>query len=430
MLKRMELWDFESHEHTVVDDLSEGLNLVCGESNSGKTSMVRALKLVAYNEFDPRSVRVGATKCKVLVETDKGTVKVTRGPKTNLWEVTPNGQPTQYFDKVGKDVVPAAAAVMGMKSVTLGDMNVPVNIMDQLESHFMLAGVGSEKATGSLRAQIVDEISGLSGIEGLIKAVSLDNYRFGREVKETEDEMEETRKQMHDGAALDAEESTLSSADALIKEHDDLSDAVMSGEGLLNEMQTLKEEVEAKEVSLAAIPDLDEASRLLDEADVTNERADKAGELVREVQVAEERIDELQKSLAGIPDAEGAESVLKEAEVLAARAAAAEVLWGEVETVRARSKGLEDRSKELEGLDKVDGLLEEAGRSLEKVDRATALYREVSEARALVDTKASELQLAEEGLAEAERERDEILASVTTCPLTLRPVSKECMEAK
>jgi hypothetical protein len=30
-------------------------------------------------------------------------------------------------------------------------------------------------------------------------------------------------------------------------------------------------------------------------------------------------------------------------------------------------------------------------------------------------------------LKEAEKERDELLASIKTCPLSLRPVSKECL---
>jgi AAA15 family ATPase/GTPase len=67
MLKSIEIWNFESHEHTLIDNLSEGLNLICGESNAGKTSIVRALRLVAYNEFDPDSLRVGAKTCKVRV---------------------------------------------------------------------------------------------------------------------------------------------------------------------------------------------------------------------------------------------------------------------------------------------------------------------------------------------------------------------------
>ena len=40
---------FESHEDTVLDDLSPGLNAIVGISNSGKSSIVRALAFISYN---------------------------------------------------------------------------------------------------------------------------------------------------------------------------------------------------------------------------------------------------------------------------------------------------------------------------------------------------------------------------------------------
>ena len=169
MIKRLELIDFESHKHTIIDDFSNGLNLLVGDSNSGKSSLLRAIKLAAYNMYDPGCVRIGATKCVVRVDTDKGYVKVVRGPKVNEWEVCKNGEAPEKFQKVGKNIVPQAAEVMGLKLVTLGDVEFPVNVMSQLESHFMLSGVGDKNATGSMRAQIVDEISGLSGFEPLVK---------------------------------------------------------------------------------------------------------------------------------------------------------------------------------------------------------------------------------------------------------------------
>lgn len=428
MLKKIEIWDFESHEHTVIDDLSEGLNLVCGESNSGKTAMVRALRLVAYNEFDPRSVRIGATKCKVSVDTDKGNVTVTRGPKTNLWEVTKNGQPTQYFDKVGKEVVPQAVEVLGMKSVTLGDVSVPVNIMDQLESHFMLAGVGSEKATGSMRAQIVDEISGLSGIEGLIKAVSLDNHRFGREVKEIETKMEETRKQMHDETVLQTESDALGKAEVLLQEHDDSMSVVEVAEKTLSEADAARAESERKLAELDAIPDLDSAASLLEEARGSAEVVSKAESILAEASDAEAKRKGLEAAVAGMPDSEKAQGFLDEAGKDAERALKVERLLDEARALDEERSRLERKSRLLEGVERAVEALGRASGSVERVGRASVVDRDARDARAVVESKTEELGQVEGMLVEAEEELAGILASVTTCPLTLRPVSKECLE--
>lgn len=431
MLKRIELWDFEAHEHTVVEDLSAGLNLVVGESNAGKTSIVRALKLAAYNEFDPRSIRVGATKCKVLVETERGTVKVTRGPKNNLWEITPAGKPTQFFDKVGKDVVPQAAEILGLNVVTLGDVQVPVNIMDQLESHFMLAGVGAKDASGSMRAQIVDEISGLSGIEGLIKSVSLDVYRFGREVKDTEDKMEDTRKQLHDESVLDSEAVVLKGVEANLVEHDECAVAADAADALGSDMAELAADVEANKKALAEMPNLGAVKVLLDEAVSTLAEADVADKLAVEAKLAFRRGDELEERLDGMPDVAAVAAVLKEADGVLEALAAATALAADLGGLDGQRKALEGRLAGLEGLEGVAAGLAEAGASLGKAGAAEAVLREVEAAKAGFDAKKQELDGLQARLDEAVKERDEVLAQVKVCPLTLNPVRPECLkEAK
>jgi DNA repair exonuclease SbcCD ATPase subunit len=215
MIKKIELWDFECHEHSVLEDFDSGLNLIFGESDSGKTSIVRALRLVAYNDFNPACVRLGAKNCQVRVETEKGWVHVTRG-KDNIWRTCRTGETEQEFTKIGKNILPEASKILGLKIVELGDMSLPVNIMDQNEGHFMLNELGGNNASGSMRAQIVDEISGLSGIEGLIKEVSLDRHRFGRTVKENEDRAKELMATMHDQSVLDAEKKILDEVDELM----------------------------------------------------------------------------------------------------------------------------------------------------------------------------------------------------------------------
>ena len=313
MIKRIELWNFESHEHTVLDDISPALNLLCGESNSGKTSIVRALKLAAYNEFDPRSVRVGATKCTVLVETERGTVKVTRGTKDNLWEVTKTGQTTQYFDKVGKNIVPEAEEIIGLKIVTLGDVAVPVNIMDQLESHFMLKGIGDKDASGSMRAQIVDEISGLSGIEGLIKDVSLDHHRFGREVKETEKTMEAVRLQLHPETVLKAEETVLETAEKDLKDHDTMLTLADEGDGMVSSAVSVRQNILLLDRDLAAIPDTEAAIKEVLLAETAGSKASSASQLNQDGITVSRGVKDLTLKLAGIPDTKTALGELERA---------------------------------------------------------------------------------------------------------------------
>lgn len=48
MIKKIELRNFQSHKHTVID-FSEGINVLCGESDNGKTAIIRAIRWVYEN---------------------------------------------------------------------------------------------------------------------------------------------------------------------------------------------------------------------------------------------------------------------------------------------------------------------------------------------------------------------------------------------
>ena len=475
MIKKIEIWDFESHEHTVIDDFSSGLSLIIGESNCGKTSIVRAFKLVAYNQFDPKSIRVGATKCKVFVETERGSVQVTRGNKNNLWEVTPLGQPTQYLDKVGVNVVPQAAEILGLHIVTLGDVQVPVNIMDQLENHFMLSGVGDKDASGSMRAQIVDEISGLSGIEGLIKSVSLDNHRFGREISEIEEKMKETKKQLNDEAQLKYEEEVVEYATKGLEEYDQCTEVAAMGDVVVLEMNELKNNEVVLEDALSSIPDLDAVGVLLDEAKTNSDKVGEACDLDDEAYWSEEKRNELEQRLAEIPDIDALAVVLKEADVVKNQLISGEGLLNDAtilianrdiledvvskipdieltmerlkvaeesgrglvaaetldqggEVLRGQRDRLEEEIGQLEGINGAADVLNQAGDVINRIESARILAREALEVGIRMEELNIGVSNCEQELVVAKANVDEILASVTTCPLNNRPVSPECLK--
>lgn len=427
MIKRIELWDFESHEHTVIDDISPALNLLCGVSNSGKTSIIRALKLAAYNEFDPKSVRTGCAKCTVQVTTDKGTVKVTRGEKHNLWETTRTGGNTQYFDKVGTKIVPEAEAIIGLNIVTLGDVEVPVNIMDQLESHFMLSGVGNKDASGSMRAQIVDEISGLSGIEGLIKDVSLDHHRYGREIKETEKTMETVREQLHPESQLNAEDAVLTSAEKELTDHDTMIALAADGDTILSKWDAVDQGIQACERALATLPDTDLAAIEISRAGDLLARVESATTLHRDCVVASDRLRLNVKKLSGIPDVQGAAVFINQSEEASKVLTKVEEVLKAWTTAMAKWKSKQAREQEIIEAMKADPEITRAKELIEQVIKAETLLFEGQKLQASLLGLKTRLANKGKEMEDAEKERDELLASIKTCPLTLRPVSKECV---
>ncbi len=87
-----------SHEHTVID-LADGLTVLAGPNNCGKSAVVTALQILCYNDPSTYVLRHGAAQCRVTVETDDGHVI--------RWSRKKNGSPRyeidgQQFDRLGK----------------------------------------------------------------------------------------------------------------------------------------------------------------------------------------------------------------------------------------------------------------------------------------------------------------------------------------
>jgi hypothetical protein len=380
IIEKIELWNWEIHEHTVIAGLSPGFNLLFGESNAGKTSILRALKLAAYNQFDPRSIRVGAKTTIVEVTTGRGVVRVERGKGINVWTVT-TAAGASIFRNIGTNPLKEAVEVLGLGLVTLGDIEVPVNIMDQLESHFLIAGMAGKDASGSIRAQVVDEVSGLSGIEGIIKAVSLDNYRWGREVKEFEDKAKEMRGQMHNAVELKGEEADLDEAKVMIAKHDELAEAEQAARNMLVEHGKAAAEAEGMANALAGMPDVDQVRVI---ANMVDKIIVKASAL------------QMQHDL-WVADA-------------------------------AAIKEMEEEAGLLPDSTEVDKLASEAERLLKKAEDARTLSREAAEISGAISTGEFERAAAEQQEKDLRAEEYTLMATFEVCPLTMNPIGPECLK--
>lgn len=89
-------------------ELSPGINLLIGANNSGKSTIIRALLNLQYNNLDKKDIRINETTAKILIklsDIDEGDVKRFENPRTHdsvkhsdamdvYWQVgmTPSGQ--------------------------------------------------------------------------------------------------------------------------------------------------------------------------------------------------------------------------------------------------------------------------------------------------------------------------------------------------
>lgn len=154
MIRRLILTDFMAHEHTELE-LGQGVTVLSGPNNSGKSAIVEALRCVATNPPNDCFIRHGAKEARVEVELDDGTRVIWgRKPRSAWYELYPAGADAEAepvtFHKMGRGKVPEEIEeCLRLSLVSLddgGSAAVDVHLGNQREPVFLLGGKGSEIA--------------------------------------------------------------------------------------------------------------------------------------------------------------------------------------------------------------------------------------------------------------------------------------------
>ncbi|WP_031481698.1 AAA family ATPase [Maridesulfovibrio frigidus] len=140
MIKKIILKDFLAHAYTEIE-LGPGMTVLTGPNNSGKSSVVEALRCIATNPLPKHFVRHGAKIARVELEMDDGVrVAWIRKKATAWYEVTKVGEEKpEVYAKFGRKPPEDVLAILRLNQVPLeGDKFLDVHIGDQRKPIFLL----------------------------------------------------------------------------------------------------------------------------------------------------------------------------------------------------------------------------------------------------------------------------------------------------
>jgi len=213
MIDKIVIKNFQSHSHTEIG-LSPAVTVLVGESDVGKSAVVRALRWLFLNE--PRGtgfVRQGAVQCSVSVRYGDGTVvERLRDRDRNLYAVTRPDGTREVYEGFGVDVPEEVASVTGVKKLPVGDVSFAPNIAGQLEAPFLLG------EPGPTAALLLGVLSRAEVFDGALKDAVSDLNRLKREARSLETEVASLEREMGEYADLPRWEEAVRGTAALLEE--------------------------------------------------------------------------------------------------------------------------------------------------------------------------------------------------------------------
>lgn len=181
--RKLEIQNFQSHEHTIID-LSPGLNVFVGASDNGKSAILRALRWVLFNV--PRGteyIRTGTTKCQVTLTMDDGTEiqRVRSTGSINRYILRKPNEEELVFEGFGSEVPQEITDVHQMSPVRLDTtQEMLLQFGSQLEGPFLLS-----ESPGT-KAKMLGFISGAQIIDIAFKHTNSDRSKILEHLRSTE----------------------------------------------------------------------------------------------------------------------------------------------------------------------------------------------------------------------------------------------------
>lgn len=233
-VSKLVVQNFQSVAGPVTLSFSPGLNVIVGPNNVGKSSLMRALRLVYRDAFRGTFyIKRGETLCRVAIITDTN-IRVlrhlervldeegtTNRLKENVYTVTRKGEDPVTFSKFGGRVPGEVTGALEITDpISIGDTVIDLNIADQQRDPIFLFD-----RPGSVSARLLSYIVGLEPVHQAMRDIS----KQQRQVKSNQDIYEQQLVEVSDAVRqfpAQELETTFKKLDATVQAVRDLEGSI------------------------------------------------------------------------------------------------------------------------------------------------------------------------------------------------------------
>lgn len=238
-IEKIIIENFQSHKHTILN-FEKGVNVIIGPSDSGKTSIIRAIRWVMYNEpSGDYFIRKGETEASVTLYLNNGyIIKRGRSKNKNYYEITDDSNKVEHYEGFGTNVPLEIQEALGVRKVKLSEnYNLALNISEQLESPFLL------NETPSIKSNAIGRLAGTDVIDNALQKLSKDMYSLKTRLKYDKEDLDKLNEEIKKYKNLDEEKRKIDNFKNIIN-------SLKQKKTLLQNLKKLKEEYNFIELNI------------------------------------------------------------------------------------------------------------------------------------------------------------------------------------
>lgn len=390
-IQKLYIKNFQSHQNTVLE-LSPKLNILVGESDQGKSSIIRALRWLFYNY--PRGedfIRVGESFCVVTAEMSDG-VKISRirqrGGKNNSYVIEyPDSQKDALvLEKFGYGVPDEVQKELGNGRLYYDtDKFLDINIAHQLEAPFLLSESAPDKA------KIIGLIADLDVIDAAGREVLQDIRQANIRQKNLEEEVEKLTGDLKQYDDLKDKKKILEQGQRILGEIDKKEKIILVLEELQKEWKKKHEDISTTNKKLETLEKISIAEEHYLKATEKNNRLVRLSELNQHFIVLQTKLENCTHKLSKLEVAEEIYNIQDKIKELFEILSRFSYLQDQQNIIKNELKDIYKILKNTQNLNQIENIIEvltdkrNSGEEMQKLRKKIKEYQnEISEVVQLV----------------------------------------------
>jgi|AntDeeMinimDraft_6_1070357.scaffolds.fasta_scaffold00493_7 chromosome segregation ATPase len=290
MIKNLRIQNFQSHKNTQLS-FDPGVNTIIGPSDSGKTSIIRALRWLVWNRPLGDSFRSSwGGDTEVDLETNDDFIQRHKG--SDDWYLLKTPENEYEFKAFGRKPPEEVKKVLNISSI---------NLQQQMDSPFLISDNSGEVSRHFNKVARIDQIdSSLKAVEGWVRSINSDIKGAKKEIERYQDSLKEYEylgQMEKDIEILEAVENQKSKKQKNCYEL-----------GLLSKnIKNVDEEISNKSILLPAESLVNGIIKLFEAKNKVHQKSSQIKDVLNKIDTTEQKLDNLQVLVS---KEEGTENIL------------------------------------------------------------------------------------------------------------------------